>query len=311
MTKIKIGVPRALLYYKYGVLWETFFHELGYEVIISPCTNKEILSKGQALAIDESCLALKIYLGHVAYLVDKVDYVLVPRIFCLKKREKMCTNFYALYDLVNNSFPFKAIDYNIDLEQGLTEQKAFLKMGKKLKQKPALIKKAYRKALRIEKRKQEHQLIKQEILVKKSPKLKIILVGHPYNIYDELVGKRVIKLLEDEGVTIIYADLFKDYKTKQYQLISKQVYWTYSKELLEALRHYYEQVDGIILLSVFPCGPDSLTNEMCLRKLKEKPIINIIIDELTGEAGLQTRIESFIDIIKYKREELVKNGKNN
>ena len=40
---MKIGIPRAFLYYKYHVLWETFFEELGIEYIVSPKTNKELM----------------------------------------------------------------------------------------------------------------------------------------------------------------------------------------------------------------------------------------------------------------------------
>jgi predicted nucleotide-binding protein (sugar kinase/HSP70/actin superfamily) len=314
VEKIKIGIPRGLLYYKYGDLWENFFHELGFEVVTSPETNKSILSKGQSLAIDESCLSMKIYLGHVAYLIDKVDYILVPRICSLYKKEKMCTNFQALYDIVNNIFDIKIINYNVDVEKGATEKKAFMKMGKNLEKKRKQIKNAYYRATRIAKRKKEHRLIKQERLLKGSTNLKILLVSHSYNMYDHLIGKVISKLLNELEVEVIYADIFDRKKIhKKYQEISKKVYWTYSKELLGSIIHYYDFIDGFILLSVFPCGPDSLTNEMCIRKMKNKPIINIIIDELTGEAGLQTRIESFVDIIKQRKEKEVKinNEENN
>ena len=40
---MKIGIPRALLYYRYHVLWETFFRELGHETIASPHTNKTLM----------------------------------------------------------------------------------------------------------------------------------------------------------------------------------------------------------------------------------------------------------------------------
>ena len=43
---MKIGIPRALLYYRYGVLWETFFRELGMETVLSPHTNKNLLDAG-------------------------------------------------------------------------------------------------------------------------------------------------------------------------------------------------------------------------------------------------------------------------
>ena len=55
-------------------------------------------------------------------------------------------------------------------------------------------------------------------------------------------------------------------------------------------------------MTSFPCGPDSLINELLIRKIKDIPIINIIVDEQTSEAGLHTRLESFVDIIKQKGE---------
>lgn len=87
--RIKIGIPRALLYYKYGDLWENFFNDLDCEIVHSPETNNEILEKGKKLSVDESCLSLKIYMGHVDYLIGKVDYILIPRIVCLKKKRKV------------------------------------------------------------------------------------------------------------------------------------------------------------------------------------------------------------------------------
>lgn len=298
---VKIGIPKALLYYKYGDLWENFFNELKCEVIWSEDTNKKILEQGKNLSIDESCLSLKIFLGHVDNLLDKADYIIVPRIRCLKKKEKMCTNFTALYDIVKSVFNTNIIDYNIDVEKGKTEKKAFKKMGKFLSKGKQETYKAYCKAKRIAKRNNEHRIIKQEILLEKSEKTKILLVSHPYNTYDNLIGKVIFNQLKDLDVDVIYANVFDSEKIKEkYKKISEKVYWTYSKELLGSIVYYYEKVDGIILLSVFPCGPDSLTNEMCIRKLR-KPITNIIIDELTAEAGLQTRIESFVDIINEQK----------
>ena len=67
MKKIKIGIPRALLYYRYGVLWKYFLKKLGLNVILSPETNQTILDLGINNSIDESCLSSKIYLGHALY----------------------------------------------------------------------------------------------------------------------------------------------------------------------------------------------------------------------------------------------------
>ena len=86
--KLKIGIPRALLYHKYHKLWQSFFEELGCQTVVSPQTNKKILEKGANLAIDESCLSLKIFLGHVDYLKDKADYIFIPHIVSLHKEKR-------------------------------------------------------------------------------------------------------------------------------------------------------------------------------------------------------------------------------
>ena len=69
---------------------------------------------------------------------------------------------------------------------------------------------------------------------------------------------------------------------------------------MAAISHYEKQVDGIILITAFPCGPDSLSNEMIERNVNI-PLINLIIDDANSDAGLLTRIESFIDILEERK----------
>lgn len=301
MNKITIGIPKALLYYKYKDLWITFFEELGCDVIISPNTNKTILDNGIKLSIDESCMAMKIYMGHVNYLLDKCDYILVPRIKSIKKHEKLCTNFSCLYDLVNNMFEKKLIHYNLDVEHKEDELYAFVTMGLSLGFKYKQITKAYKIAKEKENMLKARKLSKQKAIIATTNKIKILLAGHPYNLYDECIGKQIQILLEKYNVEIIYSDLYDDkYLEKEVKKISKDNYWTYNKEIMAAIVHYEQQVDGIILITSFPCGPDSLSNEMIIRNV-EIPITNLIIDEANSDTGLLTRIESFIDILEERR----------
>ena len=265
--------------------------------MISPQTNKEILENGKKLLVDEACLSLKIYMGHVNYLVDKVDYILVPRIVSLEKNMKLCTNFSALYDIVRNTFDINILNYNIDLDKNISEEDAFIKMGIQLGFSKSLSKNAYLNA-----KKEEYKIKKIDYLLQKNKlnkdKKKILLVAHPYNLRDNYLGKVIIDIVRELNVDVIYADIFDpDCDKNLYKNISPRLYWTYNQELLNSIELYKNSVDGIILMSAFPCGPDSLVNDMCLRTV-EKPIINIIMDELTSKEGLQTRIESFIDIIK-------------
>ena len=122
-------------------------------------------------------------------------------------------------------------------------------------------------------------------------------MGHPYNIYDNLVGKQIIDFLKENNIDIIYADIFISDLVPLAYNISKDIYWTYNKELLGALEYYKNFVNGIILVSSFPCGPDSLVNDLIIRKVKDIPLINIVLDDLNSGTGLITRLESFVDII--------------
>jgi predicted nucleotide-binding protein (sugar kinase/HSP70/actin superfamily) len=308
--KIKIGLPRALHFYKYHISWEEFFERAGFELVVSPLTNQEILKKGVNLAVDESCLSLKIYLGHIDWLKDKVDYIFIPRIVSLHKKEEACTKFMSLNDIVRNTFPgLKIIEYTIDANKFRFEFFKILRTIFSLKHNPIRILQAYyyakKKQSDYEKARIEEQTSK--IKNKDPNKPMILVVSHPYTTYDSLLGKPITKFLESQGVDILYADIV-DIKEalEQSKKISKDLYWTYNKELLGAIEIYKQYVDGIIFLMVFPCGPDALVINLCQNKIKDIPLSVITLDELSGEAGLKTRLESFVDILKIKKK---KNGK--
>ena len=305
---MKIGIPRAFLYYKYKYLWEVFFNELGCEVIISPQTNKEILQKGSSISIDESCLSSKIYMGHIEWLIDKCDFILIPRIETYGKRQLVCTKFQAAFDVATNAFRdrnIKILDYNIDYVKKETEFKAFRKMGKKLKKKKFETIRAYFMAKQAEKLMYEENLKKQEELLKIENKLKILVVAHPYNVYDKFIGEPTIAYLKELGsIPIIGEVVERTAAVKKAKEVLPTLPWDTNKELIGAIEIYKKKVDGIILMTAFPCGPDSLVNEMIIRKNKDVPIINLILDEQEGTAGRETRIESFIDIIKLKKGDL-------
>ena len=293
----KVGIPRSLFYYYYGDIWRSFFSSLNISYVISPKTNKDIMERGIKIAGDEMCLSLKNYLGHVDYLKDKCDLILVPRISNYKSNNQTCTNFWATYDIVNNIFDKKVLSYNIDLEKRQTLKKGLYKIGKEMGKNKKEIKKAYRKAI------YEYKLIKiknieiQENKLKKN-KTKILIVSHPYNTYDTMIGEEIINYLEKENVEIIYSDKFDTKKTEKLsKKISNNLYFKYSKESIGSLIYTMDKIDGIIFISSFPCAPDSLVNELTIRKIK-KPNINLILDSNLSFTGIETRLESFLDVIR-------------
>ena len=56
------------------------------------------------------------------------------------------------------------------------------------------------------------------------------------------------------------------------------------------------------MLSSFPCGPDSLSNDLISRRVKNLPILSLLFEDLNSDIGLLTRLESFCDILKQKED---------
>ena len=134
--------------------------------------------------------------------------------------------------------------------------------------------------------------------------LKILLAGHPYNLYDNLIGKRVEDFLKENNITILYSDKIKqDLIQEEYQKIAPDIHWTHNKEIVASAKYYENIVDGIILISSFPCGPDSLMNEQITHQIKKIPIITLLFEDLNNEEGVITRLESFLDILMNLKEE--------
>ncbi len=293
----KVGIPRSIFYYYYGDIWKYYFDYLKIPYIVSPNTNKEIMSHGLKYSNDEMCLALKTYLGHVHYLQNKCDYILVPRIDNYGLDNQTCTNFLSTYDIVQNTFKTKVLNYNIDLTKNETEEKGLIKIGLALNKKKRECKKAYKYAIKKYTENKEREITINENKLN-SDKTKILIVSHPYNTYDDLIGKDILKYLNKNDIEVIYSDKFDAKITnKLSKQLSEDLYFKYPKENIGSLVYAKDKVDGVIFISAFPCGPDSLVNELVMRKIK-LPHINLVLDDTSSFTGTETRLESFIDMIR-------------
>lgn len=301
--KIKIGIPRAFLYYRHYILWKNFFEIIGCNIVLSPNTDSDIISNGNKLSVDESCLPSKIYLGHINYLIDKCDYILVPRICSYGRKKRVCVKFNGIYDVVNNVFDnIKILDYNIDNLKFKYELFGFIKMGLKLNKNIFKVIYAYIIGKIKEYKYNKSLLLKQDKLMRSS-KFKILIVSHTYIVYDRYLSSNIIDYLKKEDIEILYSDrLDRKISISYAEDMSNTLYFLYAKENIGSAFYYKDVVDGIIFLSSFPCGVDSLVNELAIRKLNNVPCLNIILDESTSVSGLYTRLESFIDIIKARRD---------
>lgn len=299
MKKIKVGIPRALLYYRYGVLWKNFFESLGCNVVLSPETNRQIVELGVNNTIDECCLSYKIYVGHVLHLSKICDYVLISRVCDYGKKDKVCTRLNGTYDDIKHKIPKDQIlDYDIEYTKLKFPILGFVKMGFKFSKNPIKILYSYWKAKNKQKKYDINGANYEKNKLSK-PNKKILILSHFYNIQDKFISKYITDYLENNNITPIYSNKLDRKITKDFSLyFSETLYWKYSKEMIGALYYTKNMIDGIIFISTYPCGIDSLVNNLAILKNKEYPILNLVIDENITELSLETKLESFIDILK-------------
>ena len=116
-----VGIPRAMLYYRYGALWEHFFRQLGATTVLSPPGSRGILEAGAALAPDESCMSLKMFIGHVNTLIGRCGAVFIPRYSNISYTGLFCPRYEGIYDQARNIFRAtgqRFITCNIDAQNG-------------------------------------------------------------------------------------------------------------------------------------------------------------------------------------------------
>lgn len=296
---VHVGIPRAMLYYEFGNLWTSFFENLGIPVTVSKETNQQILDRGIALAIDESCLPLKIYLGHVESLLPKCTHLFIPRIASYHPGFFLCAKFAGLPDVVRNTFNLphdQLITPNIENKSLLTQAKAIHTICQPLGVSIASGYRSYYQAKNSWK----------SNLTSPISGLKIAVIGHSYLLNDAFFCRDILSLLSKRGITIITpAHISSKILYQESTASQSDIYWQLSAKIDGAVRYFSHQPDikGIIMVSSFGCGPDSLLNEYVeyhILKNSSKPYIILNLDEHTGNAGMITRMEAFLDLMDWR-----------
>ena len=101
--ELVIGIPRGMSFYGSYPFWYGFFSNLGFKIILSDPTTKQTMSDGSALVVTETCLPIKIYLGHIINLLKKgVKNIFVPSIQSIAPKIYNCSKIRGLPDLVRN-----------------------------------------------------------------------------------------------------------------------------------------------------------------------------------------------------------------
>lgn len=326
-----VGIPRALAYYDYFPFWQTFLLGLGAEVVISPPTNKTIVDEGVRRAVDGTCFPVKILYGHMHWLMAKnVPIVFLPRLVSVAPKEYICPKFMGLPDMVLAAFETrpKVLSPTINLNRSrryLLQQVE--EMGIELGCSKRQIHQAFDQGLQAQRdhassllqgawpsqNGQQDALATRtsrgEIAVAGLPagagELKVGLLGHSYLIYDEYANMHMAARLREMGVRLMTVDMLTAERIDaQSDTWPKRMFWTSGRRILGAAKEYMElSVAGIVYVTAFACGTDSLTAELVERTVRRESVIPQLIlniDEHTGEAGILTRLEAFVDMLRWR-----------
>lgn len=296
---IKVGIPGGLLYYRYDAFINTFFEELGIESVFSTETNKEILDMGVNCCVDDACLPMKIFHGHAAALNEQCDYLLIPRIMRCEKNDSICPKFCGLPEMVVNGIKRKegVISYPLYMNRNRDIKHYLKKIGKDLGCQESKTMSAYRKA--VNGQRQKIKGIKDE-----GYPFTIFLGGHPYNIYDKFANMNLINKLHSYGIGVITEEQVHDHKKDiEIDALMKKPYWLFYRNNYGAGRYLVKNqvIDGIVYISSFSCGIDSISIEMLKNDISDFPFLILKIDEHSGEAGMNTRIEAFADMLERRK----------
>jgi len=316
-----IGIPKALMYYRYFPLWRTFFEELGWSVMVSDGLGKT----GKIIYFEDSCLPMKLLVTHAASLKDKVDHLFVPRLVSFHRTYIMCPKFRGAPDVVRLATEGKIsiIDETIDLQSRENSiLQSFLRIGEKLGASKKEAREAFKKGEQTySKFKKEwidrinrlplKDLFQLEISTPKEGKrsaLRVAFVGHPYNLFDSDINKDVLTLTKNLGIEIFTSDLLSEKEIdRQISDLSKEIYWSSGREIVGTLFYFLKGgVDGVVFLTSFKCGIDALLQEFIKRSLKVQretaiPFLVLSFDEHTGREGLITRLEAFKDVMEQRK----------
>jgi predicted nucleotide-binding protein (sugar kinase/HSP70/actin superfamily) len=126
-------------------------------------------------------------------------------------------------------------------------------------------------------------------------------------VYDKFLNLNLVNKLDLLGAQVWTLESFDSRALKIASCnLNKLMFWNYGSQALGCAYQLMDKntIDGIIYLTCFGCGIDSFVGYMVERRLKKHsiPFTTISIDEHTGKAGIDTRLEAFIDTIIWRKE---------
>lgn len=297
---MRIGVPKGFFYYTYRPFLETFCSGLGLPVEFSGPTDKETLELGRRTCVDEACLPAKILCGQVEQLSQRCDAIALPRIMKTEFGESICPKVSGAADLVSSTSAKDKLRFTapLYLDDQKKLEKALWKECKRMGVKKDRFKVSFLNGILAQEQTQRG-------LDEQGYGYRVFLAGHCYNIYDPFVNMDLLKKLHRMDIGVVTEERVRRKEKDQalaYADLMKKPYWSFFVNNFGSLKALEKRgIDGIVYLSSFSCGTDSFTVEMLKNNVGDLPLLVLKLDEQQGEAGLDTRLEAFAEVLKGRK----------
>jgi predicted CoA-substrate-specific enzyme activase len=305
----KLGIPMGLNMYELLPFWHAFFTSLGFEVVLSPCSNRELYLNGQStIPSDTVCFPAKLMHGHVQALVDEgIKNIFYP---CLSYNfdEGISDNHYncpvvAYYPEViaanmnclsscNFMHDYVGIhrrrDFPKKMHEILLKNFPDISLGEVKEAADAayaayadFFEKVYAKGDEIiAQAEKEHRQI-------------IVLSGRPYHL-DSEINHGINKLITSLGAAVVSEDVIsRRIKKQPHTDVLNQ--WTYHARLYAAAEYVGSRPDmNLVQLVSFGCGVDAITTDEVRQILEknDKIYTQVKIDEITNLGAVKIRLRS-------------------
>jgi predicted CoA-substrate-specific enzyme activase len=308
-----IGIPRTLTFYDYFPFWYAFFSTLGHPVVVSDRTNKTLVQAGLSHVPSETCYPIKTVYGHICDLLSKgAERVLLAcEVDHKQSTDEGLRSFNCPYIQAMPYMARAAMGSKVRLltpilhrsrHQGETDR-ALTAVGRSLGHGSKRIREAVAAAHEAQHHfDQWRQARGREVLANLEADQKaLVLMGKCHNIFDEGLNLHLARKLRRSGYLTIPHDLLplQDISLPAHY---DNVVWKNSRDLMKALmliradEHLFP-----VLLTNFGCGPDSFLMKYMEAEIPSKPQLILEVDEHTGDAGMVTRIEAFLDTLDAPR----------
>jgi len=317
---MKVGIPRGLLFNDFSPLFIPFFKYLGIKTVISDETNRKIINRGLEIVPAEYCFPTKVAYGHVDNLLKKLkkdDFIFIPHIASTGeptgsyKYSVTCPWTQSAPDLMKSALKLTKEGLNLEnlvspslfFDWGLNHiedqmKKAVAKMGYSTKNVRAALQEGLVNKKKFDKKIEEKtKEVFDSIKKYKKNEPAFLVMARPYTAYDANVNNNIVNKILDAGYLAIpleFAPIGSIDISKQ----MPKMYWIQGQKKLAAIEllNKNKNLFGIDI-TYFACGPDTQINQQ-MRCRTQKPFLTVEMDEHTGDAGIDTRLQAFFNTVK-------------